>query len=87
MWRSGLNVLHTNNDGRIRQYAGLLQFTLQTWSGREAACADTGKVATDSSGCGIYADRVAEVGAWAVPAGFAAGADEQFDGGHKLDEQ
>ena len=41
VWRSGLNVLHTNDAGRIRQYACLLQFTLQARSGWEAACADS----------------------------------------------
>ena len=82
MWRSGLNVLHTNDAGRIRQCACLLQFALQTWSGREAACADTGKVATDTAGCGIYSDLVAKVGARIMPANTVTRTNGQVDGGH-----
>ena len=87
MWRSGLKVHHVNDVRRNGQRACVLQFALSTWSGWQAACAGAGQVAAVAAGRGVYADRVAEVGAWAVLAGFAAEADEQFDGGHKLDEQ
>ena len=87
MWQSGLNVKQVH-DGRDKRYcARLLQFTLQAWSGREAARAGAGQVAAIEAGRGFYADRVAEVGARTMLAGVAAGADEPLDGGHKRDEQ
>ena len=86
VWRSGLNV-HQAHDGRSkRQHARLLQFALYPWSGREAACAGAGQVAARIAGCGIYADRVAQVATRPVLARFAAGADVQADGGYQYHE-
>ena len=44
-------------------------------------------MAAIAAGRGVHVDRVAEVGARPVLAGFAAGTDESFDDGYKRDEQ
>ena len=87
MWRCGLNVQPAHRERRKRQRAGILQFTLQSWSGWQAACADSIQVASGQSGCGFHPHPLAEVGAWGLLAGVAAGADGQADGGHQRDEQ
>ena len=82
MWQSGLKVYHANDVKRYGKHACLLQFALSTWSGWQAACAGAGQVAAVAAGRGVYFDRVAEVGARPLLAGFATGANEQLDGGH-----
>ena len=87
MWQCGLNVQPAHRERRKRQRAGLLQFTLQSWSGWQAACAGAGQVATASAGCGVHSNPLAEINAWPLFAGVASGADGQVDGGHQLHEQ
>ena len=82
MWRSGLKVYKANDVRGNDQRACVLQFALSTWSGWQAARAGSGQVAAVAAGRRFYADCVAEVGARAMFAGVAAGADEPLDGRH-----